>query len=249
MKSNTSLNNNLNNLIEIIPAIIPNDFAELTQKTKLVLGSAKIVQIDLIDGKYANNKSWPLNDLAGMDWQNILNEASGMPHWNEIDYELDLMIADIPKHFNDLVRIGPKRIVFHLPHLIGEPEKISELKDFIQNLDSYYKNELELGVAYEGTTNPQDILDLQNEIKFVQCMGIKNVGFQDQDFDTDVFGRIKFIKQNLPNHIISVDGAVDMDTIKGLYDAGVTRFVCGSVIFNDTEPRLAIGELRALLKT
>ncbi|MBP6912778.1 MAG: hypothetical protein KBB86_02490 [Candidatus Pacebacteria bacterium] len=234
-----------NTPFEIMPAIIPNSFNEISQKTKQILGLAKTVQIDLIDGKFVKNKSWPFNSLLGIEWQNIVNEVSGMPHWNEVDYEVDLMINDIPMFWNDLVRVGPKRVVFHLPQ---ETEKIIELKNFITNLDQYYKNEIELGVAYETNTNTADILDIAQDIKFVQCMGIQNVGFQAQDFDDGVFERIAFIRENLPDKIISVDGGVNLDTIEGLYNAGVTRFVCGSVIFADPDPRMAISELKSTLR-
>lgn len=233
-----------NSPIEIIPAIIPNDYNEISQKAKQVLGFTKIIQLDLIDGKYVKNKTWPFNDIEGIDWQNILTEASGMPHWNDVDYEIDLMLEDAPKHFNDLVIMGPKRIVFHFPK---DTEKVLALKDFIKNLDSYYKNELEIGIAYEASTNNQDILDITDDIKFVQCMGINQVGFQGAEFDETVFDRIKFVKENLPEKIISVDGGVNLDTIESLYDAGVTRFVCGSVIFTDESPKLAIDELYALI--
>jgi ribulose-phosphate 3-epimerase len=229
---------------EIIPAIIPNNFDEISQKTKQVLGLAETVQIDLVDGKFVKNKSWPFNSLLGDDWQNIVNEVSGMPHWNEVDYEIDLMINDIPSFWNDLVRIGPKRVVFHFPQ---EAEKITELKNFITNLDPYYKNEIELGVAYEANTNTADILDIAQDIKFVQCMGIAEVGFQGADFDEGVFERIQFVRENLPGYIISVDGGVNLDTIESLHTAGVTRFVCGSVIFADPDPRMSIHELKSTL--
>lgn len=236
-----------NSPIEIIPAIIPNHYNEISQKTKQVLGFTKIIQLDLIDGKYVKNKTWPFNDMQGLDWQNILSEDSGMPHWNEVDYEVDLMINDIPAFWNDMIRIGPKRVVFHFPQ---ELEKIVELKNFIQNLDPYYKNEIELGIAYENATNTNDIIDVKDDIKFVQCMGIEHVGFQGEAFDETgetVFDRIKFVRENLPDKIISVDGGVNLETIEGLYDAGVTRFVCGSVIFADPDPRMSISELKSTL--
>lgn len=230
---------------EIVPAIIPNDFAEISKKTKNILGFTNIVQLDLIDGKYVKNKTWPFNDMGGIDWQNILTETSGMPHWNEVDYEIDLMLTDVPKHFKDLVIMGPKRIVFHLPN---NPYELKTLKDFIKNIDPYYKNEIEIGLAYESNTDTTDIVDLKDEIKFVQCMGIGQVGFQGVDFDKTVFERINFVKENLPEHLISVDGGVNNETIVSLYKAGVRRFVCGSVIFTDEDPKAAIDELYALIE-
>lgn len=229
---------------EIIPAIIPNDFDEITERVGTVLGFTKTIQIDLVDGMYAPNKSWPFNSLQGNDWQNILKEEADMPYWDRVNYEIDLMVNNIPSFWPNVLKMGPKRVVFHLP---TSPEKVTELKNFIQDLDPYYKNEIELGIAYGADTNPNDILDIAGDIKFVQCMGIEHVGFQGVSFDEGVFKRIEFVKNNLPNHIISVDGGVNFETIKKLYDAGVTRFICGSVIFNDSKPGIVIDELESTL--
>ena len=69
----------------------------------------------------------------------------------------------------------------------------------IKNLDNYFKYEIELGIAYEHDTNPNDIIDLKDEVKFVQCMGIEHVGVQGAHFDQTIFDRINFVKENLPD--------------------------------------------------
>ncbi len=231
--------------MEIIPAIMPRSYFDLEEKINQVVSSAPIIQLDLMDGKYVNGKTWPFDNLYQDTWLDIMREVSGMPNWENVDYEIDLMINDIPIHFNDLVKIGPKRIIFHFP--TGQ-NKIDELKDFIKNLDNYFKYEIELGIAYEHDTNPNDILDIKDEIKFIQCMGIEHVGVQGAHFDQTIFDRINFVKQNLPDHIISVDGGVNIDTIESLRDAGVTRFVCGSAIFNAEIPSSMINELNNMLQ-
>lgn len=45
--------------IEIIPAILPRDFAELEDKASLVQGAVKTVQIDVCDGQFVPNATWP----------------------------------------------------------------------------------------------------------------------------------------------------------------------------------------------
>ena len=230
--------------LEIIPAIMPNSYTDLEKKIEEVLGVACTIQIDIMDGKYTKGKTWPFNNLAGESWQGILSEEYGMPHWESVDYEIDLMVNDIPDHFADLVRIGPKRIVFHFP--TGQ-NKINELKDFIKNLDNYYKYEIELGIAYEHYTNFDDILEIKDDIKFVQCMGIERVGVQGSNFDESVIDRIKKVKESLPDHEISIDGAVNKETILKLKNAGADRFVCGSYIFDNEFPSSKIHELENII--
>ncbi len=226
--------------MEIIPAIMPANFRDLEKKVEQVVGSVKTIQLDLMDGKYVTAKTWPLNDMYGDNWLGLTREEFGMPHWEAVDYELDLMVNDIPNIFAELVTMGPKRIIFHFP---TGAAKIEELKNFIKNLDTFYKYEIELGIAYEHGTNTADILDIKDDIKFVQCMGIDHVGVQGADFDKTVFDRINWVKENLPDYEISVDGGVDIDTIKSLADAGVTRFVSGSAIYSQEYPSSAVVEL------
>lgn len=230
---------------EIIPAIMPSSYRDIEQKIEKIIESVRSVQLDLMDGKYVSSKTWPFNDMQGSNWQDILNEVHGMPGWESIDYELDLMIEDVSKYWEDLVRIGPKRVIFHFPK---NQEKKEELKNFIINLDQFYKYEIELGMAYEHGDNIEDLIDLKDEIKFVQCMGIDHVGVQGAHFDETVFERIENIKNNFPDFEISIDGSVNKNTISGLSDAGAVRFVVGSAVFNNEYPSIAINELYEILE-
>ena len=132
--------------MEIIPAIMPANYRDLEKKVEQVVGSVKTIQLDLMDGKYVTAKTWPLNDMYGDNWLGLTREEFGMPHWEAVDYELDLMVNDIPNIFAELVTMGPKRIIFHFP---TGAAKIEELKNFIKNLDTFYKYEIELGIAYD----------------------------------------------------------------------------------------------------
>ncbi len=48
--------------------------------------------------------------------------------------------------------------------------------------------------------------------------------------------------------MISVDGSVNLDTLPGLREAGVSRFVAGSAVFEGPNPRSAIEQLQSLLQ-
>lgn len=231
--------------MELIPAILPKHFYDLEKNLEMVIGHVKIVQIDICDGRFIGPATWPFDNLGASGWQDILSEANGMPFWDHIDFELDLMVNDLPEKWDDLVKIGPVSIVIHFP---SGREKINELKEFIKNLDPYFKNQMRLGIAFEHNTDVQDILDIQDEISYVQCMGIERVGAQGNPFDETVLERIAFIKSNLPNHTIGIDGAVTLENIKQLKKAGVTRFVVGSAIFHSQSPLFSIEDFKQAIR-
>ncbi len=232
--------------MELVPAVLPKNFFELERSLEVVIGHVKTVQIDLCDGRFTQSVTWPFDNFAAVEWQNIITEKSGMPFWEQLDFELDLMINDIPERWEDLIKMGPVGVIFHFPENKARKE---ELKTFIKNLDPYFKNQLTLGIAFEHNTDTDDILEIQDDITYVQCMGIDHVGSQGNPFDESVFERIAFIKDNLPDHKIGVDGAVSsLDKIERLKDAGVTRFVVGSAIFHAESPQMAVFEFKEALK-
>jgi ribulose-phosphate 3-epimerase len=228
-------------MTEIIPAILAKDINDLRQKIANVVNVAKIVQIDICDGKFVESQSWPMqrDDIASTSL--ILEEEEGLPYWENLDFEFDLMVKDAIKQFDFFVRLGARRIVFHL-----EAEDENELKDFINSIDPYTRESLEIGIAINTTTSVNKLDNFINYIDFVQCMGIEHIGFQGEPFDERVLGQIKELKEKYPDLIISVDGSVNEDTAPRLVEAGAERLVAGSVLMRSFDIRETIRELEGL---
>ena len=231
-------------MIEIIPAILSKNYEDLKNKIALVRGIVPVVQIDICDGIFVQNKTWPFSTGGAddMNFHRILNEEEGMPFWEDIDFELDLMVADSVENFDIYTKLSPKRIVFH----IGAVGDLDEFKNFIEGMDVYIRDSIQIGIAINITTPVEQIFSLVNHIDFVQCMGIEKVGFQGQDFDERVLPQIKALKKEFPDLIISVDGGVNFETAPALVSAGASRLVAGSLILKSTDIRETISELENL---
>jgi len=230
--------------MEIIPAVLAKDYEEMKDKIALVRGIVPMVQIDLCDGVFVGNKTWPFS-TGGTDdvkFKSILNEQEGMPFWEDIDFELDLMVADAVENFDIYTKLGPKRIVFHI-EAVGD---LNEFKDFIEGIDVYIRDAIQIGVAINTTTPIEQIFPLVNSIDFAQCMGIEKTGFQGQDFDERVLDNIKILKEKFPGITISVDGGVNFETAPKLIKAGADRLVAGSLILKSNDIRETIRELENL---
>lgn len=48
-------------MTEIIPAILPKNYEDLKNKIALVRGIVPLAQIDICDGKFVPNFSWPFS--------------------------------------------------------------------------------------------------------------------------------------------------------------------------------------------
>ncbi|MDE1966623.1 MAG: hypothetical protein KGI45_00940 [Patescibacteria group bacterium] len=220
--------------IEIIPAILPKDFAEVTEKIELIKGFSKQVQIDICDGQFVQNATWPYRKHDD-NFDRILREEEGLPGWEDLSYEFDLMVNRPEEIVDEWVKAGASRLILHA-------EAKGDLAAAIIRLSGV----VEIGLAFD-IESPLELLELHKDrIQFVQCMGIDNVGFQHQSFDDKVIGKVKLIKERYPDMAISVDGGVSLETAPKLIEAGADRLVVGSAIFNNDNPLDALQKFKSL---
>ena len=97
---------------ELIPAILPKIFEDLEDKMNMVAGRVPLVHVDVIDGTLTPGKTWPLVGDNG-EWQKILEEKEGMPAWEELNFEVHLMVSDPLVVVDEWVTAGVQRIIIH----------------------------------------------------------------------------------------------------------------------------------------
>ncbi len=229
-------------MTEVIPAVLVKSFEELREKISQVVSLAPMVQIDICDGKFVDNITWPMQGYNQESVESILNEENGLPYWDSLDFEFDLMVANAHTQFEFFTRLGAKRIIFHL-EAEGDPVKF---KEFLEGLDMYTKDNIQIGVAINTTTPIDDLKNIISYIDFVQCMGIEHIGVQGEKFDPRVLEQIKALRATYPELIISVDGSVNEDTAPLLVKAGANRLVVGSALMHSYDVRETIRELKNL---
>jgi len=223
----------------IIPAIMPKNFSDLEHKVNLVAQHTDTVQIDIMDGTFVPNKTWPY-PLPDARFTALQHEDEGLPFWETMNYELDLMVRHPDEHFEQWVKLGPSRIIVHVESL-AHPQQFFESVQSLRSL-------IEIGISFDNSTGAEAVLPYLPFVDCVQVMGIARVGFQGQPFDDRALYNIKQIQKAVPDMQITVDGAVGKDTIKKLFDAGVTRFVAGSAVFHDDTIEDNIRDLEDLIQ-
>lgn len=228
-------------MTEVIPAVLAEDYSELTEKLSKFVNITKLVQIDICDGKFVPSVSWPMGRKDEYNVQAILDEEEGMPYWEQLDYEFDLMVINAHRQFDFFSKLGAKRIIFHL-----EAETESSFKEFLESLDPYFKDNIDIGIAINSTTNINKLEPFINCVDFVQCMGIEKIGYQGEPFDERVLKQIKDLRLKYPELKISVDGAVNENTAPLLVEAGVNRLVIGSALMQSYDIRETIREFENL---
>ena len=152
------------------------------------------------------------------------------------------MIENAEEQFEFFTRLGAKRIVFHIE---AELDK-DKFKEFLEGLDMYTKENIEIGVAINTTTSIEELKPYISLVDFVQCMGIAHDGKQGEPFDERVLAHISGLRAIYPELIISVDGSVNEKTAPLLVQAGANRLVVGSALMASLDVRETIKQLENL---
>ena len=228
-------------MTEVTPAILVETFEEMREQLAKVVNVASTVQIDVCDGKFVSATTWPMrSDDAHIEA--ILDEREGLPFWDTLDFEFDLMVANAHEHFEFFTRLGARRIVFHIE---AEANK-TKFQEFLESIDMYTREDIQIGIAINTTTPIDELRPFISSVDFVQCMGIEHIGSQGEPFDQRVLEQIKSLRSTYPEIIISVDGSVNEDTAPLLVQAGANRLVVGSALMRSYDVRETIKSFEIL---
>ena len=249
-------------MAEIIPAVLPKNYEDLKNKISLVRGAAPVVQIDICDGRFVPSTTWPFLGDGRLDehFVGIQNDREGLPFWEDIDFELDLMTLDAVENFDVYLKLGPRRMIFHLDAVAksskaGSPDDsqsesfrgdLQEFKEFIEGMDFYVREATEIGIAASLDVDADKVIGFLSIVDFVQVMGIERVGFQAQDFDERALDYVKTLREKNKDVPIAVDGGVNLETAEKIIAAGASRLCIGSAIFKTDDIIKAIEEFRSL---
>lgn len=205
---------------KIIPAILPFDFDELEHNIGMVKGLVPMVQIDICDGRLTETPTWPYRKHDD-NFESITREERGMPFWQDISFEFDLMLDKPEEVIEDWILAGAERIIVH-HSAAPNYEKVIELT----------QGRAELGIALVPGTDPQAIAPYFDTITTVQCMGSRTIGRQGTELSEDVYAMITRARTVIPEHIrISVDIGVNLTNAPRLFEAGADTLIAGSAIF------------------
>lgn len=219
-------------MVEIIPAILPKSYQELEEKLDIAARHAHSIQIDICDGGFVPSRTWPY--LKGIEsdliFEEIVSQEKAFPHWEDVDFEFDLMTRDPYEKIPDFVSAGASRIIVHLASVDA-----SELENIIRDYGKHSAElgpfDVELGIALMPSASPDDIKSIVSKIHFVQVMGIEKIGFQGQTMSEKAVSLVAALRSAYPDLAISVDGGVSLETAPRLIEAGADRLVVGSALF------------------
>lgn len=215
--------------MEIIPSIIAKDFSEVKSKLAGLDGLVNWAELDIMDGVFVPEYTWPINPTEGRQAAEDLNDIGG-----KIKISAHLMVEypeTIVDDWQDLV----DRLVIHY-------ESTNNIDKIIESAGPH----IGLAIALELHTPVEKIYEYLGKIKTVQLMSIEKVGYSGEKFNESVFEKIRTLKTNWPDVKIIVDGGVNLENGKRLAEAGVSGLVVGSQIWRAEDINQTIKEFQSL---
>lgn len=250
-------------MIEIIPAILENNFPEIQKKIYLVEGLVDWVQIDIADNTLVPNSTFlnpePFKKLIAGDAnegshdelhlasEDIGNGAISQnfvmqlkrdhgkrERQDPLKLELHMMVKNPLKYLESFAKAGFKRFYAHV-----EGDFVPE---YIEKCNSLG---VEAGLAIDGPSDFEKIHKYMYDLDCILVMAIE-AGFSGKPFREDTVEKIKKIREVDFEIPIAVDGAMIPENAKKVIAAGATRINSNSFIFNAPDVKIAIEQLKAI---
>jgi len=201
--------------VEIEPSLYAADFLHLGEQIDALLRTgARIFHFDVGDGHFVEPITIGPIVLAAV-----------APRVHEFDgaaVDCHLMVDNPIRHFPQIAHAGGDSVTFHYEVVDDVPATIAAARE----------HGLQVGIAFNPQTEPEDVAKVAGSADIVLCMSI-NPGYSGQAFMQETVGRIARLRAGLPDTVhIQVDGGIDSDNVASVYEAGATLIVAGSAIFS-----------------
>ncbi|MEK7458389.1 MAG: hypothetical protein AAB612_02820 [Patescibacteria group bacterium] len=209
----------------IFPSILTDSLDLVQEQLNLVQGFVSGVQVDIIDGEFADNITIHPIDLQHVSVGNLT-------------IDIHLMTND---PINDIVEC---QSVPNLRAIIAQIEHMPSQKDFIDHVKSFG---WKVGLSLDLYTPENEIVDdILKQLDILQVMSVKT-GYQDQDFQQSALEKIKQSAERLktlnPTCELFADGGITPITWKLCKEAGATRAAIGHDLWSSQNIAESLREL------
>jgi ribulose-phosphate 3-epimerase len=214
--------------VRIAPSILSADFSKLGDEVAMLeAGGADWIHVDVMDGHFVPNLTF------GAKVIDALRSCTKLP------LDVHLMVEQPEKYFDDFARAGASGLTIHaeaVTHLHRQLDRIRELG-------------CRAGVALNPATPLNAVCEILPQVDLLLVMTV-NPGFGGQEFipymlDKIRRARLMLDEEGMTGVVLEVDGGINRDTIRSVWESGADTFVAGNAIFASKDPRAEIGALRS----
>ena len=211
--------------IEIMPSILAADMGNLEGAIRQCeAAGADQIHLDIMDGVFVPNVS------MGPAVCEMVNRITDLP------LDVHLMMIRPQGHIEAFARAGSDCILVHIEAECDVEDTLKKIRD--------------LGCKAGITVNPPTPVDSifavleAGLVDEVLVMSV-NPGFGGQSYIADAEAKVAEIRRRYPEMPISIDGGIDLETVKPAAAHGANLFVAGTSLFKAPDMKEAITQMRA----
>ena len=211
--------------VQVEPSLYAADFARLGEQVETLLAAGcRVLHFDVGDGHFVEPVT--IGPIVLRSIAPLVHEAGGV-------LDCHLMVDNPLRHFPQIAAAGGDSATFHYEVVDDVPGTITAARE----------HGLQVGVAFNPESEPEDVAAVAADADLVLCMSI-HPGYSGQEFVADAVERIRRLRAALPERVhVQVDGGIDGETIVAAHEAGATLFVAGSAIFGRDDLAVAYRRL------
>ena len=203
---------------EIEPSLYAADFSRLGEQIEILLSAgARVFHFDVGDGHFV-----PPVTIGPI----VLQSISPLILEHEGAIDCHLMVDNPEHHFGAIREAGGSSVTFHY-EAVADPQAVAA---------AAREHDLQVGLAFNPETAPEDVAAVAGGFDLVLCMSI-HPGYSGQQFMSAAIDRIRTLRSLLPDGVfVQVDGGVGPGNARELYDAGANLLVAGTSVFGTEDP-------------
>ena len=202
--------------VEVEPSLYAADFAILGEQIEALLRTGcRVFHFDVGDGHFVEPVT--IGPIVLQSISPLVHRVAGAA------IDVHLMVENPAKYFEPVAAAGGDSVTFHFEAVAVD--------DVPATVRAAREQELQVGIAFNPQTDPEDVAAVAEGVDVVLCMGI-NPGYSGQEFMPETVERVQRLRAALPGAVhVQVDGGVNQENVREIYDAGATLLVAGSAIF------------------
>lgn len=200
--------------MKVSVSILSNSIKPVDIVKKLDNTKADYIHIDIMDGKFVENKTWTVSEIKK------ITSCSKLP------LDVHLMVENPSKYIEEFALLNTNYIAFHYEAVKDIDKMINEIK----------KYGLKVGIAINPETSEEVVFPYLSRIDEVLIMSV-HPGKSGQSFIESTLDKIERLKNEILRQnvktIISVDGGINDETGSLCVQKGVDTLVSASYIHKD----------------
>jgi len=211
--------------IEIMPSVLAADMGNLEGAIRQCeAAGADQIHLDVMDGVFVPNIS------MGPAVCEMVNRVTDLP------IDTHLMLLRPQDHIEAFAKAGSDTILIHIEAECDMEDTLRKIRD--------------LGCKAGITVNPPTPVDSifqtleKGLVDEVLVMSV-NPGFGGQSYIAEAEAKVAEVRRRYPDMLISIDGGIDLETVKPAAAHGANLFVAGTSLFKAPDMKVAIAQMRA----